>query len=46
MHAFISLTEEMARAQAQAVDAKVAKGEDAGLLAGVPVSIKDISRLK
>lgn len=42
VHAFISLTEEMAMAQAQAVDAKVANGEDAGLLAGVPVSIKDI----
>ncbi|HPX65236.1 MAG TPA: amidase family protein, partial [Anaerolineaceae bacterium] len=46
VHAFISLTEEMARAQAQAVDAKVAKGEDAGLLAGVPVSIKDIFALE
>ena len=46
VHAFISLTEEMARAQAQAVDTKVAKGEDAGLLAGVPVSIKDIFALE
>ena len=46
VHAFISLTEEMARAQAQAVEAKVAKGEDAGLLAGVPVSIKDIFALE
>jgi len=46
VHAFISLTEEMARAQAQSVDTKVAKGEDAGLLAGVPVSIKDIFALE
>jgi aspartyl-tRNA(Asn)/glutamyl-tRNA(Gln) amidotransferase subunit A len=42
VHAFITLTEERARAQAQAVDRKVAAGADAGLLAGVPVTIKDI----
>lgn len=46
VHAFISLTEELAHAQAQAVEAKVAKGENAGLLAGVPVSIKDIFALE
>ena len=46
VHAFISLTEEMAHTQAQAVDSKVANGEDAGLLAGVPVSIKDIFALE
>ena len=42
VHAFITLTAERARAQAEAVDRKVAGGEDPGLLAGVPVSIKDI----
>ncbi len=42
VHAFITLTEERARAQAEEVDRKAAAGEDPGLLAGVPVSIKDI----
>src|SRR5207245_3082149 len=31
-----------ARAQAQAVDEKLARGEDPGLLAGVPVALKDL----
>lgn len=42
IHAFISLTRERARAQAAAVDAKVARGEDPGPLAGVPLAVKDI----
>ncbi len=42
VHAFISLTPDRARAQAEAVDARVARGEDPGPLAGVPVAIKDI----
>lgn len=42
VHAFITLTAERARAQAQAVDRKIAAGQDPGPLAGVPVSIKDI----
>jgi len=42
IHAFITLTAERARAQAEAVDQKIAAGEDAGPLAGVPVTIKDI----
>lgn len=42
VHAFITHTEELARSQAQEVDAKIAKGEDAGLLAGVPFTVKDI----
>lgn len=46
VHAFITLTRETAREQAAAVDAKVAKGEDAGALAGVPLSIKDIFCVK
>lgn len=46
VHAFIQVTTDLARAQAEAVDAKVAAGEDPGLLAGVPVSIKDIFCVK
>lgn len=42
IHAYITLTEERARAQAAAVDRKVAAGEDPGPLAGVPLSVKDI----
>ena len=42
VHAFITLTEERARAQAQAVDRRLEAGEDPGPLAGVPVTIKDI----
>lgn len=42
IHAFITVTSDLARTQAEAVDRKIAKGEDPGELAGVPVSIKDI----
>lgn len=42
VHAFITLTADQARAQAQAVDARIAAGEDPGLLAGVPFTVKDI----
>ncbi len=42
IHAFITLTAERARAQADAVDAKIAAGEDPGPLAGVPFTVKDI----
>jgi len=42
VHAFITLTDELARQQALEVDRKIAHGEDPGLLAGVPVTIKDI----
>ncbi|UFP95555.1 Asp-tRNA(Asn)/Glu-tRNA(Gln) amidotransferase subunit GatA [Gloeobacter morelensis] len=41
VHAFLRLTPERALAAAEAVDAKIARGEDPGLLAGVPVAIKD-----
>ncbi len=46
VHAFITVTEERARQQAAEVDRKLAAGEDAGLLAGIPVSIKDIFNVK
>ncbi len=42
VHAFITLTADRARAQAESVDRKIASGESAGPLAGVPVTIKDI----
>ncbi len=42
VHAFITLTADRARQQAAAIDAKIAAGEDPGLLAGVPVTVKDI----
>lgn len=38
---FLTVTEEQAIAQAQAIDAKIAAGEDIGLLAGVPIALKD-----
>ncbi len=41
LKAFLSFSEEDARAQAKAVDEKVAKGEDPGPLAGVPIAVKD-----
>ena len=46
IHAFIRQTEDLARQQAEEVDRKVAAGEDPGMLAGVPVAIKDIFTLK
>ncbi len=42
VHAFITQTSERARTQAQAVDRKLAAGEDLGLLAGIPFTVKDI----
>ena len=42
VHAFPTLTPEIAEAQADAVDEKVARGLDPGPLAGVPIGIKDM----
>ncbi len=42
IHAFITVTAERARAQARAVDAKLAAGKDPGPLAGIPFTVKDI----
>ncbi len=42
VHAFITLTETRARAQAAGVDQKLAAGEDPGPLAGIPFTVKDI----
>ena len=46
VHAFITVTTERARSQAESVDRKLAAGEDPGLLAGIPVSVKDIFNVK
>ncbi|MBA3924315.1 MAG: Asp-tRNA(Asn)/Glu-tRNA(Gln) amidotransferase subunit GatA [Nostocaceae cyanobacterium] len=41
LHSFLCVTAQRALEQAQAVDAKIAAGEDIGLLAGIPIGIKD-----
>jgi aspartyl-tRNA(Asn)/glutamyl-tRNA(Gln) amidotransferase subunit A len=46
LHAFCTPTPEVARAAARAVDAKIAAGEDAGVLGGVPIGIKDLVATK
>ena len=40
--AFLHVDEEAARQQARAIDARRAKGEKLGALAGVPVAVKDV----
>lgn len=42
VHAFITVTPDRARAQAEAVDRQIAAGADPGPLAGVPFSVKDL----
>ncbi len=44
INSFLALSKERALAQATKVDELLAKGEDAGLLAGVPVAVKMSSR--
>ena len=46
IHAFCTPTPEVARTAARAVDAKIAAGEDAGVLGGVPIGIKDLVATK
>jgi aspartyl-tRNA(Asn)/glutamyl-tRNA(Gln) amidotransferase subunit A len=41
VHSFLQVTRDRALAQAQQVDAKIAAGEEIGLLAGIPIGIKD-----
>jgi aspartyl-tRNA(Asn)/glutamyl-tRNA(Gln) amidotransferase subunit A len=41
LHSFLTVTPETALAQAQQVDAQIAAGEDIGLLAGIPIALKD-----
>ena len=42
INAFISIDDEGALAQAAAVDAKLARGDELGPLAGIPVAVKDV----
>jgi aspartyl-tRNA(Asn)/glutamyl-tRNA(Gln) amidotransferase subunit A len=42
LNAFVHLDEGLARAAAEAVDAAVARGEDPGPFAGVPIGVKDL----
>lgn len=41
VNSFLSITAEKALKQAQQVDAKIAAGEEIGMLAGIPIGIKD-----
>lgn len=41
LHSFLSVTAQQALEQARAVDAKIAAGEEIGILAGIPIGIKD-----
>ena len=42
IHAFATLARDQALAAADAVDARVARGEPGGALAGVPIAVKDL----
>jgi aspartyl-tRNA(Asn)/glutamyl-tRNA(Gln) amidotransferase subunit A len=42
INSFLALSRERALAQATRVDAQIARGEDPGPLAGVPIAIKDV----
>lgn len=42
IHAFCTPTPDLARKAAQKIDRRLAKGEDVGPLAGVPIGIKDL----
>ena len=41
LQSFVSMTAQKALAQAEAVDKKIAAGEEIGLLAGIPIALKD-----
>lgn len=41
LHSFLCVTADRALEQAKAVDAKIADGEEIGILAGIPIGIKD-----
>jgi aspartyl-tRNA(Asn)/glutamyl-tRNA(Gln) amidotransferase subunit A len=42
LNAFVEVRADDARAQAKAVEARLAKGESVGVLAGVPIGVKDL----
>jgi aspartyl-tRNA(Asn)/glutamyl-tRNA(Gln) amidotransferase subunit A len=41
LNAFVTITDEMAIGQAESIDCKIAAGQPLGMMAGVPVAIKD-----
>jgi len=41
LHSFLCVTSELALQQAEQVDQKIAQGEDIGILAGIPIAVKD-----
>jgi len=41
IHSFLHITADYALEQARQVDAKIAAGEEIGMLAGIPIGIKD-----
>jgi aspartyl-tRNA(Asn)/glutamyl-tRNA(Gln) amidotransferase subunit A len=41
VHSYLTVTGEQALAQAAAVDARIAVGDDIGLLTGIPIALKD-----
>lgn len=46
LNAYLTLTKELAMGQARKVDEKIARGEEIGLLEGIPGGIKDLILLK
>lgn len=46
LHAFVELAADQARTRAAEIDAALARGEDVGPLAGVPVAVKDLIATK
>jgi aspartyl-tRNA(Asn)/glutamyl-tRNA(Gln) amidotransferase subunit A len=46
INSFLSLSRDRAMAQAERVDALLARGEDAGPLAGVPIAVKDVLTMR
>jgi aspartyl-tRNA(Asn)/glutamyl-tRNA(Gln) amidotransferase subunit A len=46
INSFLALSRERALAQAERVDGLLARGEDAGPLAGVPVAVKDVLAMR
>lgn len=42
LNAFISIDDDRARSRARGIDERIARGEDVGPLAGVPIALKDI----
>ena len=45
-NAYLAFSREMAEGAARDVDAKIARGEDPGILGGVPVAVKDVISTK